>query len=84
MSILAFIPAIIIGAVFCSVCAVGVAVRLSERARARRNAARLARRKIFRPVIIQGGKPAPEKISADIAPEQSGRAATLKTPKAAR
>jgi hypothetical protein len=84
MSILAFIPAIIIAAVFCSVCAVCIAISLDDRARARRNAARLARRKVFRPVIIQGGKPAPDKISADIAPEQPGRAATLKTPKAAR
>lgn len=71
MSILAFIPVIIIGAVFSSVCAVSLAIRLAERARARHNAARPPRRKAFRPVIIQGGKPAP---AAEIHQDEPGPA----------
>jgi hypothetical protein len=53
MSILAFIPAAILGAVFCTVVCVCLWVEHAERRRARLTP---KRRRVFRPVIIQGGK----------------------------
>jgi len=53
MSPLAFIPAAILGAVFCSVVCVCLWIERAERRRARLHA---KRRRLFRPVVIQGGK----------------------------
>jgi hypothetical protein len=53
MSFLAFLPAAILGAVFCAVVCVCLWV---ERAERRRAGLHVRPRLVFRPVVIQGGK----------------------------
>jgi len=53
MSPLAFIPAAILGAVFCTVVFVCLSIERAERRRARLH---VKRHRGFRPVVIQGGK----------------------------
>lgn len=53
---LAFIPVAILGAVFCTVVCVCLWVERAERRRARLH---VKRRRVFRPVVIQGGKAEP-------------------------
>lgn len=55
MSPLAFIPAAILGVVFCAAICVCLWVDRAERRRARLH---VRPRRVFRPVVIQGGKAA--------------------------
>jgi hypothetical protein len=77
MSPLAFIPAAILGAVFCTVVFVCLWIDRAERRRVRLH---VTRRRGFRPVIIQGGKAETRPASGNFSLQPSVRDATARAP----
>jgi hypothetical protein len=67
MAVLLWLPAILFGAVLLIVGGVSAAVEIAAWRRVRRIARRRARRRGFRPVVIQGGRPDPGRAPETLA-----------------